>query len=447
MKKKILSVFLAFATCFAFAGCNDNGTSNGSTATNEGNSVAGQPANNSTPAGGGDAISLRVWGPEEDQSLLKEMVEKFEAAYPNQSFNIEIGVESEATAKDTVLTDISAAADVFAFADDQLNTLVNAGALANLDELSDAFKAITGKSIDDIKALNSEGSVSAATKNGTMYALPLGSGNNFFLCYDKSVLTENDVKTWDGMLDAAGVAGKKVGQVFASGWWNGGFFLGAGFTSSRNDDGTTNVDWNKTSPSGITGVQVVEGMLNISKHSAFEAITDGQTGDRIGSGELCAIVTGTWDASACEAIWGKDNVGYAKLPTYTVAGQQVQQGCYTGYKLMAVNAHSKNVGWAAVLAEFLTNEEAQVMRFKARQLSPTNRAASSDSSVTSNPMIAASIAQDIAGGVIQDVGDNFWSPTETLGEMIAQNQLTIGDTAGIQAALDTMVEGVTAPIS
>lgn len=84
-------------------------------------------------------VTLTLWGAEEDQTLLGELAEEFKAAYPDQTFDISIGVESESTAKDTVLTDPEAAADVFAFASDQIFDLVNAGALLNLDEFGEVL--------------------------------------------------------------------------------------------------------------------------------------------------------------------------------------------------------------------------------------------------------------------------------------------------------------------
>ncbi len=456
MKKKILSLSLAAAMVLSMAACSSGGgTSSGSSGSSSGSSEnssassdnsSSEPSsssdNSSTPAASGP-ISLRVWGAEEDQALLSTLVDEFKAAYPDYEFNIEIGVESESTAKDTILTDVSAAADVFAFADDQLNDLIAANALANIDDIGAAFEAISGKTVDDIKAANNEGSVAAATRNGSLYALPMGGGNNFFLYYDSSVLSETDVQTWDGLLSAASAAGKQVGMTFASGWYNAGFFLGAGFTSRTNEDGSTYIDWNGTSPDGYTGVQVVEGMLNIANSPAFMPVTDGDLSNQIASGALCAVVDGTWDAGACETAWGE---GYAatKLPTFTVNGNQVQQYCYSGFKLMGVNALSQNVGWAAVLAEYLTNESSQTKRFEARQLSPTNKNAAANDAVAANIAIAASAAQDNFG-VIQDVGGNYWDPTKTFGELIAQKQLTVGDTEGIQAALDNLVAGVTAP--
>lgn len=126
-----------------------------------------------------ETISLTVWGAEEDQTLLKELIDNFQAAYPDQTFDIQIGVESESTAKDTVLTDVEAAADVYAFADDQITDLVKAGALLKLDDYAEVLQ-MAGKTLDDVKDANVEGSVDAA--------------------------------------------GKKVGMTLASGWYNASFF-------------------------------------------------------------------------------------------------------------------------------------------------------------------------------------------------------------------------------
>ena len=38
-----------------------------------------------------ETISLTVWGAEEDQTLLKELTDNFQAAYPDQTFDIQIG--------------------------------------------------------------------------------------------------------------------------------------------------------------------------------------------------------------------------------------------------------------------------------------------------------------------------------------------------------------------
>lgn len=231
-----------------------------------------------------ETIKLTVWGAEEDQNLLKELTDKFQETYKDQTFDIQIGVESESTAKDTVLTDVEAAADVYAFADDQISDLVKAGALLKLDDYADALQ-LAGKTLDDVKAANVDGSIEAATVDGSLYAFPRAADNGYFLYYDSSVLTEEDVASWDSLLAAADKAGKKVGMTLASGWYNASFFYGAGFTTGLNEDGTTAMDWNGTSADGYTGVDVVKGMLDIAGNSAFMAIADGDISNQLASGK------------------------------------------------------------------------------------------------------------------------------------------------------------------
>lgn len=429
--KKVLALGLVGAMAISMAAC-------GKTSSSKDNGGSGNAGTSN------ETVSLRVWGGEEDQNLLKDLVEKFKTTYPDQKFNIEIGVESESTAKDTVLTDVEAAADVFAFASDQIVDLNNAKALANIEDMDAALQNYAKKSVADIKAANGDGSVEAASIDGKLMAFPMTGGNGYFLYYDSSVISEEDAATWDTLLAAADKAGKKVGMTLASGWYDASFFYGAGFTTGLNDDGTTAIDFNGTSKDGYTGVQVTQSMLNIASNKAFMAIADGDISNQIAGGTLAAVVSGTWDAENAQKVFGN---GYAaaKLPTYTLDGKQVQQGSVSGYKFLGVNAYSKNVGWATVLAEFLTNEESQATRFEQRQLAPTNKKVAASDEVSKNVAIAASAAQD-AYGVIQTVSAKYWDPAKTFGEMIAQGSISATDEKAIQDALDTMVEGAKAAV-
>lgn len=429
--KKVLALGLVGAMAISMAAC-------GKTSSSTDNGGSGNAGTSN------ETVSLRVWGGEEDQNLLKDLVEKFKKTYPDQKFDIEIGVESESTAKDTVLTDVEAAADVFAFASDQIVDLNNAKALANIEDMDAALQNYAKKSVADIKAANGDGSVEAASIDGKLMAFPMTGGNGYFLYYDSSVISDEDAATWDTLLAAADKAGKKVGMTLASGWYDASFFYGAGFTTGLNDDGTTAIDFNGTSKDGYTGVQVTQSMLNIASNKAFMAIADGDISNQIAGGTLAAVVSGTWDAENAQKVFGN---GYAaaKLPTYTLDGKQVQQGSVSGYKFLGVNAYSKNVGWATVLAEFLTNEESQATRFEQRQLAPTNKKVAASDEVSKNVAIAASGAQD-AYGVIQTVSAKYWDPAKTFGEMIAQGSISATDEKAIQDALDTMVEGAKAAV-
>ena len=390
-----------------------------------------------------ETIKLTVWGAEEDQNLLKELTDKFQETYKDQTFDIQIGVESESTAKDTVLTDVEAAADVYAFADDQISDLVKAGALLKLDDYADALQ-LAGKTLDDVKAANVDGSIEAATVDGSLYAFPRAADNGYFLYYDSSVLTEEDVASWDSLLAAADKAGKKVGMTLASGWYNASFFYGAGFTTGLNEDGTTAMDWNGTSADGYTGVDVVKGMLDIAGNSAFMAIADGDISNQLASGNLVACVSGTWDGITAQNVYG-DGYAATKLPTFKVGDAQVQQGSVAGYKFVGVNGYSENSGWAVLLADYISNEEAQQAFFDQRESGPSNKNVAASDSVKENVALGA-LAQQAEFAQAQKVGGKYWDPAKTFGELIAQGTLSADDDAAIQEALDNLVDGATAPI-
>lgn len=454
--KRLVAMLLTMTMAFSLVACGNSQSQDaaGSGAAEESAPAETETAETAEPAETAETaqaevpaekqdVSLRVWGAEEDQAMLQEMIETFKTNYADYAnFTIELGVESESTAKDVVLTDIEAAADVYAFASDQLVDLVKAGALQSIDEMDGALQAYAGKSVADIKSANAVGSVEASTYNDTLYAFPMSADNGYFLYYDASLLSEEDVASWDSLLAAAGEAGKKVGMTFASGWYNASFFYGAGFTTALNDDGSTAIDFNKSAD--CTGVEVVQAMLDIAGNSAFLAIADGDISNQIASGSLCAVVSGTWDATAAQAAFG-DGYAATKLPTFTAGGKEIQQGSVAGYKMVAVNAYSENAGWASLLADWITNEDNQAIRFAQREIGPSNSNVAASDAVAANIAIAA-LAEQSAYGVVQSVGGNYWDPTQTFGEMIAQGQLAVDDEAAIQEALDTMVEGVSVAV-
>ena len=86
---------------------------------------------------------------------------------------------------------------------------------------------------------------------------------------------------------------------------------------------------------------------------------------------MVAGVNGTWRANDAAEVWG-ENYAACKLPTYTLNGEQVQMASFSGYKLIGVNPHSANVGAAMLLADFVTNEENEGLRFQERAQGPSN---------------------------------------------------------------------------
>jgi len=367
-----------------------------------------------------DAVTLKVWGAMPDQELLAELVENFKAANPEIEWDITIGVVEEPDAKARVLEDPAVAADVFAFPNDQIIDLVNAGMLYEVT-----------RNLDAIVAANAAGAVASATVGGELFAYPMTADNGYFLYYDKSILSEEDVQSLDGILAKANEAGKKVFMNVANGWFIASFFFGAGCTLDIDENGKQICDFN--SPQGVLAAEAIRAFTADPAFLGGDgAVLQGGMGDTI-----CAGVSGTWDADAMKDRLG-DNYAAAKLPTFTLGGEQAQMGSFIGTKLIGVNSQTDFPVEAMMLAEYLTSEEAQMLRFIQRSLGPSNLNVAASDAVKADIALAALAAQS-QFGVVQNVLGMYWSPAEALGQTFVNKS---GD--DIQGLLDALVAQATA---
>lgn len=432
MKKKLLAALLATTLVVtALTGCGSNPAGEQSSAGGQSNAGSTNDPVEALIAATQGTVDMAVWAAEEDQDMVKGWCDSFAAQYPAVSFNFSVGVQSESTAKDTVLTDPEAAADVYSFAGDQLQDLVSAGALQPVSIHVDEVKERVGGA--------DSGAVAAASANGNLYAYPATADNGYFMFYNKEYFSEDDVKTLDTMMKKAADNGKQITMQYDSGWYNLSFFIGAGFELTLNADGSNNCNWNKVSADGILGIDVAQAMLDIAKNPGFVSLSDADFVTGIKEGNIIAGVNGTWNASVAAEAWG-DNYAATCLPTYTCAGQQVQMASVAGYKMFGVNAYSANPGWAMLLAEYFTDEAQQIERFALREAGPANVKAAASEAVQANPAIAALALQSQFAILDGCESGNYWAPTETFGAIIAGGN---ADGTDLQTLLDNMVDGIT----
>lgn len=431
MKKKsvagILTVALA-ATVLSGCGTNE-GTAGESVSGASGEAQSGtELADHMAEQADDGVITLAVWAEEANFEVLNQMIDSFKAEYAGQAeFDIQLVENADADTKNNLLGDIHNGADVFPLPDDQLTSMVAAGALMPVPNA------------DEVREANLEEAVTAATVADVLYAYPMTADNGYFLYYDKNYLTEEDVATMDGLLAAAAAADKKVTMDWSSGWYLYAFFGNTGMDFGVNEDGVTNYcNWNSTEGS-IKGVDVAEAMLAIADNPGFMAVTDDVFLSGVEDGSVIAGVSGVWNAAEIKKAWG-DDYGAVKLPTYTCAGQQIQMSSFTGYKMLGVNAYSEHPEWAAKLADWLTNEENQTLRLMVRNQGPSNKNAAASEAMNDVPAIQAVIEQ-AQYGRLQRVGNSYWTPTTEFGNTMAAGNPTGAD---LQELMDTLVSGITA---
>ena len=157
---------------------------------------------------------------------------------------------------------------------------------------------------------------------------------------------------------------------------------------------------------------------------------------------MIAGISGTWNATKIKNAWGKD-YGAVKLPTFTCAGRQIQMSSFTGYKMMGVNAYSPHKEWAMKLADWLTNEENQYLRFVEKNQVPSNSNAAASDAAAQIPAVQAILEQSQYGN-LQRVGVKYWDAcTDFANIMIEGNPNNIS----LQQLMDTLTEGITASIA
>ena len=419
MKRKLYIGLISLLGCALLGGCADSGSGS--------STQVAESTQEETGSSDDGVVTLTIWAEEANFDLYNQMIESFKQQYPGTQFEFKLELNADADTKKNVLGDIHNAGDIFTFADDQLSSLVAGGALAKVPNAS------------EVKAANVEGAVNACSINDIMYAYPMSADNGYFLYYDKRYFTEEDVKTLDGILNVAAANGKKFSMEWTSGWYMYSFFGNTGLEFGINDDGVTNhCNWNTTEGS-ITGVDVTQSLLTIGTHPGFANISDSEFVANVQNGTVIAGVSGVWNAMEIQAAWGAD-YGAVKLPTYTVAGQQVQMSSFVGYKMVGVNAYSEHVDWALKFADWITNEQNQTLRFEVRNQGSSNINAAASDAVQKVPAIQAVMEQS-EFGVLQRVGNNYWEPFTPYGET-----LVAGNPNGLelQEIIDTLVAGITA---
>ncbi|MBD9184566.1 MAG: extracellular solute-binding protein [Clostridiales bacterium] len=410
MKKILALLMAALMTAGMLAACAAAPAETGSTTADTTQAESTPPASEAEP----EKVTLKVWADQGELALTEKLCNEFAAQHPEKEYTFVYGAVGAVDGKARYLEDPAAAADVFLFADDQLVDLVKADALYEVTRNTDA-----------IIAANTPGSIRAASYDGTLYGYPMTSDNGYFLYYDKSVFTDDDLATLDGILAAANAAGKKVHMDISNGWYLASFFLGNGCTLTI-EDGKQIIDFNNAN--GLAAAEAIRAFCN---DPAFVTGDDSVLAGGIGDAIACGV-SGTWMATAIQEKLG-DNYGCCKLPTFTCSGEQVQMGSFLGCKIYGINSQTAYPVDAMELAEYLTSEQSQIERYKELNYGPSNVNALKEDSIASNQALQA-LSDQSAYAVSQMVLGGFWTPAEAFGA-----ELEAHSTADLQTMLDQLV--------
>ena len=314
----------------------------------------------------------------------------------------------EGDAYNNIKNDPTVAADVYMFANDQLGNLLSINAIAKLG----------GEVADYVKNTNDEKMVSTVSKDGAIYGMPY-TANTWFMYYDKSVFTEDDVKNLDKMLEKG-----KVAYSLNNGWYLGAMYAagGAEYSGPNGNDESAGVKL------GDKKYEVTEYMMKLVDHPNFIHDNGGDLGlAGLRDGSVNAYFSGSWHHDKVKEALG-DNIGIAQLPTITLASGEGQLKAFAGSKALGVNPNSKYMEQAVALAKFLADKDSQLEHYKMRGIVPCNTELLASDEVKGDALAQVQASVVANTSVIQPAdasfGTNFWGNATTLVDNILNDTVT-----------------------
>lgn len=389
----------------AFVGCGDDVSTSSNTGSTSGNEFNYGPIG---LEGQNGTIHLKVWGPDAAMESLAKHCDEFCATMKDYAtIKIEIVPQGEADPAAQLLNDAETAADVFGFASDSIDKLVATGALLEA----------AGANKDYIVENNVEGSVKAATVNGKLYAYPETGDNSYCLVYDKTIVSDEQAKTLEGVLEACKAKNKKFVMNAGDGYYSSMFlFTGGILTDGFEEDGSTQkftpYNMNTASHTIMTFRELLGKYKDIFVNGDVTKVVDGFKSGTVGAG-----IDGSWNFSYAKETLGA-NAGFAVLPTISVDGVPTQIINMFGYKLIGVNSSTKYPNTSIALAKFLTGEECQRDRAIDLNWGPSNKNVAESTLVKSDAALSAILAQSENSVPQVGISASFWSPVATLGNIV-----------------------------
>lgn len=377
-----------------------------------------------------ETVHLTITDEIASQEVLEQQIAKFQKLYADQ---VELTYTIKDQDDDNLLKSPRTSSDIFMIANDQVDELYKIGTLMEITENTDSIIASVGG--EDTTAAE------VVTRDGKIYGYPVSSGNGYFLYYNKAFFSDSDVEELDKILDICVQNDKKFTMDFSSGWYLFSFFKGAGLNLEYNEEKSANLcNWNARDTEH-TGVSVANALLNIAAHDGFLNLPNDRFAESVQNDEVIAGVSGQWNAEDLASSWG-DNYAATKLPTYTLDEEQVQMASFTGYRIVCVNAYTESPKWAMRLAEYLSNDETQLLRFETVGQCPANLTVANSDEVKASPAISAT-AEQAPYSYIQHVADPFWDASSEFGVTIANGN---PDDTNLQDLLDKMVGKIIIPV-
>lgn len=357
------------------------------------------------------AESILVWVGAESMDYYAAKLQDFKNDNPNFPLDFEVKGVDTGSAAAIFLQDVDAGADIFTIAHDNL---------AKLTSGSSAIMPVTDQELlAQIEADNPDSykSVIKSKVQGQefTFAVPYIS-QALVLYYNKAVVSEEQVKTWEGIAEAAKSVSTPGNTVRASTLLgtDGYNFSWSLLARKVSDNSTTLKLYENASFDGCYAQG--DDTIAVTKWTQdFFASENGATfpsGSGWGveltpkegakAGVAVSVVGGAWNYNAARAALG-DDLGIAKLPTFTIteesaygtvtAGTEFQSGTFADCKAFVMKKTSKHAQYLQEVVKYLSSKEVQEGSYEECNNLPAYKNAASEFEAMKADTLEATLAR------------------------------------------------------
>ncbi len=373
MKNKLLILFVVFASITLLTGC-------------------------SKPD------PLTIWVGAESEEFYVEQMATYVANYRTENsedfpYDISVKGVDTGTAAATFLEDTEAGADIFTVAHDNLGKLITG---------SSSIGPITDTALlAQIQADNPQTFLNVIKGNvgGTEYTFGVPYiAQSLVLYYNKQFINEIQVRTWEGILEAAKTANKQALSLTGTDGFNNSFLLLARSAVTKETSLRLYKDGEimNNYATGDDTLSVLKwGQRFFTDENGAKRPTDSGWQVELKNEESLSVISGAWHFNAAQAALGS-NLGITVLPTFTiteddvygdfVAGTVMQSGTFADAKMFVMKKNSDKADYLQDILAYLSSKEMQEASYDAVANLPAYKNASTEFASMTGTSIEAQLA-------------------------------------------------------
>lgn len=367
-----------------------------------------------------ETVKISVWSEPKEQEVIEKVIENWNEKH-SEKHQIEIEFSSKPANyyNEAIIDEFPS---LFYASDSCLPNLVK----------NDVVNSVEKKVAKDIMEENVFVSSKGFSIDDCIFGYPTILDSGYFLWYNNKFISKEEANSLETIFEIAKENKSSIYFDIANGWYVNSLFMSpqaCGLESIKcfeDDNGKDSYECNWDSNEGIKVAEYANSLFNkYYMDGVIYPSTSISLSKLLKEEKIIAVIGGLWqETEFLEAIG--DNLSASKLPEYHIdekAYQMASFGFSKGYFINNKKSDSE-IATANLLAQLLTSEEAQLLRYELTGNIPTRIDVIDDKKfkeIASVGDLAFAEQSKYACVQYQTTGDDYWSVGQQIGSAILEN--------------------------